>query len=515
MTRKDKDPYRLYFHLQPPAGWLNDPNGLCQFQGEYHVFFQYTPQDAKGRGKRSWGHYISKDLINWEFVGTALEPDEAFDRDGVYSGSALVHQTPQGPEMVLYYTGNVEDEADPLKIYEGRQGNTVRVSSTDGRTFSAKEKVLGNEDYPAHFTCHVRDPKVWEQDGRYYMVLGGRRDFYAMLQGISKWEERKNITSRPEFVSDTSSGDTGAILLLASEDGRNWTVKKEISSMQEFGYMWECPDYFRLPQVSVLSMSPQGIEAREYQFQNKYQSGYCVLHQDPAHTAAAELELGDFKEWDMGFDFYAPQTFEDEQGRRILMGWAGMPDEEYDNEPTVEQGWQHCLTMMREIIWEDGCLKQKPLEEYRTLRGDAEEYGSDHKSVDRPLELFQSRSEKSDGTRGAWEWEMTELMDKPFSWQLMQGKSGICLSYEEGIFCMEFVGPKANEIGRGRKQRLAKINRLDQVQIYLDTSVIEVYLNGGQTVFTSRFYMEGEATAFSHLGSGRVVCWPLRALVVK
>ena len=88
-TKINQDPYKLGFHLMPPTGWLNDPNGLCQFKGVYHVFFQYSPFDAEG-GDKFWGHYVSKDMISWEYKGPVMGPDTPYDKDGVYSGSTFV-----------------------------------------------------------------------------------------------------------------------------------------------------------------------------------------------------------------------------------------------------------------------------------------------------------------------------------------------------------------------------------------------------------------------------------------
>ena len=82
-TKINQDPYKLGFHLMPPTGWLNDPNGLCQFKGVYHVFFQYSPFDAEG-GDKFWGHYVSKDMISWEYKGPVMGPDTSYDKDGVY-----------------------------------------------------------------------------------------------------------------------------------------------------------------------------------------------------------------------------------------------------------------------------------------------------------------------------------------------------------------------------------------------------------------------------------------------
>nr|WP_325257942.1 hypothetical protein [uncultured Oscillibacter sp.] len=87
------DPWRPKIHLAPPVGWLNDPNGLCCFRGEHHVFYQYTPFDPEG-GVKFWGHYKSKDLISWEQCPAMLCPDEPFDVHGAYSGSALRGRPP-------------------------------------------------------------------------------------------------------------------------------------------------------------------------------------------------------------------------------------------------------------------------------------------------------------------------------------------------------------------------------------------------------------------------------------
>ena len=97
------DGNRLQFHLMPPAGWMNDPNGLCQFQGTCHIYFQYTPFKA-GWGTKLWGHYTTKDWIHFREEEPFLFPDCAWDRDGVYSGSAFV----QDGEIHYFYTGNVK-----------------------------------------------------------------------------------------------------------------------------------------------------------------------------------------------------------------------------------------------------------------------------------------------------------------------------------------------------------------------------------------------------------------------
>ena len=98
------------FHLAPRQGWLNDPNGLCQFHGTYHVFYQAAPA-WPASGKKGWGHFASRDLVRWEDLGEPLVPSIPEDADGVYSGSALVVAggAPDGGDLLrLYYTGNVK-----------------------------------------------------------------------------------------------------------------------------------------------------------------------------------------------------------------------------------------------------------------------------------------------------------------------------------------------------------------------------------------------------------------------
>ena len=165
-----KDRFRQKLHLMPPTGWLNDPNGLCQFKGIYHAFFQYSPFNATG-GLKMWGHYTSRDMIEWKYEGVSLYPDQPFDCHGVYSGSAFI----EDGKMYLYYTGNVKLEDGEFDyIRTGREANTVLVVSEDGEHFGRKRELMRNSDYPQDLTCHVRDPKVWKENGMYYMVQGAR-----------------------------------------------------------------------------------------------------------------------------------------------------------------------------------------------------------------------------------------------------------------------------------------------------------------------------------------------------
>jgi len=230
-----KHNWRMHFHLQTPTGGLTDPNGLSQLDGIYHFYHQYTPKwPAVGHG---WGHWTSPDLLTWTFHGEVIRPDCELDRNGSYSGSALV----KDGKLWCYYTGNVLLEGDHDYDFSGRLANENLVISEDGSTFTPKVRVLGNGGYPAYCSNHVRDPKVWEQDGAYHMLLGAR-----------------TMDSR------------GAVLLYSSANGYEWELEGSATNREPgaFGYMWECPNVARIDGREFLFVCPQGVPKQPFKFQN-------------------------------------------------------------------------------------------------------------------------------------------------------------------------------------------------------------------------------------------------------
>lgn len=352
------------FHLFPPQGWMNDPNGLCQFKSVYHAFYQYTPEWPANE-LRFWGHAVSKDLLSWETLPIAISPDAACDKDGVFSGSAWIEtrnaadsdaaagndadgndgaqgSATAGEVMRLFYTGNVMDETRPEAdgIDVGREAYEVMVTSEDGLGFSPKRVVLKPADYPDTCTNHVRDPKVWEQDGALRMLLGAReRD--AAAGNVKTADERH---------------DSGAVLIYDSNDcGESWTLHSVIrgtnalGQREAFGYMWECPFLVQLDDQEFLSACPQGLredagtepsvdtepsadaskrsllsDSANLQenassepldkWQNIWQSGYFPLPEGQKLINVETVSTDNFVLWDHGFDFYAPQTFVDNSG---------------------------------------------------------------------------------------------------------------------------------------------------------------------------------------------------------
>ena len=422
-----KNNFRQKLHLEPEKGWLNDPNGLCFFHGKYHVYFQYSPDSPYGKGDKCWGHWESPDLVNWTFTGTVIRPDCPDDRSGAYSGCGFV----LGDILHIFYTGNVKKEGDYDYITSGREANVIHITTKDGHKMSGKQTVLRNSDYPKYCSCHVRDPKVWEESGKYRMVLGAR-----------------------------TLDDKGCALYYSSTDLENWIFERK-ESIDGFGYMWECPDVIGLSGKKFLSFSPQGMSHGEYSNQNVYSSGY--------------LNGKEFIEWDYGFDFYAPQTFTAPDGRKLLIGWMGIGDIPYTN-PTAEMGWQHSMTVPRELtLCKNGEICQNPVSELLSLRRDAKSIGgSTAIKTELPFELDGNTSE-----------------------DFLLETDSFSLAYSDNVFKLEF---KDMDVSGGRTIRCVKLSSLKNIRILADTSSLEIYINNGERVLSSRFYQPDTETEFTVRG---------------
>lgn len=437
--------FRQKFHLMPPTGWLNDPNGLCQYKGVYHAFFQYSPFNAQG-GVKMWGHCTSRDMIDWEYTGVSLYPDQPFDCHGVYSGAALI----EDGVMYLYYTGNVKlDGADYDYINSGREANTCLVSSEDGVRFGRKEVLMRNSDYPSDLTLHVRDPKVWREGNFYYMIQGAR-----------------------------TKEDVGSALLFRSEDRRQWSYIGRVRTEKPFGYMWECPDYFTVDNIKILSASVQGLTGGEWDERNVYQSGWFEVE----GNILGDCRLSQYRLWDYGFDYYAPQSFETEDGRRIQIAWMGMPDcEEYTNS-TLEEGWQHCFTFPREICVQDGRVCQRPVRELRERV----------KSVEKAKGRFEQEG------CPAYQACISSIQGNSFR-AVLAGE--LALEYREGRFEMRFANQDKTSVSAGRGLRYVELESVRNVTILTDVSSVEVFLNDGQYVLSTRYYPEKSSLSIDSDGA--------------
>jgi len=427
----EKDPYRQRYHMMPPVGLLNDPNGFIQWNGTYHMYFQWMPFDTT-HGAKFWGHYSSEDLVNWTLEPVALAPSDWYDKNGCYSGSAVDHEG----KLKVFYTGNVKDEQGNRETYQ------CLAESEDGIDFTKKGPII---HLPEKFTPHFRDPKVWKEAGKWFMVIGAQ-------------------------TLDLK----GSAALFESDDLEDWIFKGELSRSEgELGYMWECPDLFSMGDQHVLVFCPQGMEADGIQYNNVYQSGYVVGDFDPEQ---ATYNHGAFEELDRGFEFYAPQTTQDDQGRRLLVGWMGIPDQNEEYHPTIEYRWIHNLTLPRELELHEGKVYQKPVEELKQLR--REEICS--------FELSEGAVKKEVPKSSEIVLDVQASDDTHISVDLY-GVATVTYDEEARMVTLE---RKSLADGTVETRSCIIENQLNELRLFLDQSTLELFVNGGEEVFTSRMFPE-------------------------
>lgn len=435
------DPYRMGFHLMPPTGWLNDPNGCCQIDGIYHVFHQYSPawpnDDDANRG---WGHAWSRDLVNWHHDGWVLHASIDEDATGAWSGSAMQVDG----KMVIYYTGNVMESGDHDYMLEGRQQNLLYVESSDGLSFGEKHVLMHNEDYPDYCALHVRDPFVWKSpdpQGDYHMVLGAR-----------------------------DKDSVGFAMIYGSADGYAWEHRHDVRTPHPLGFMWECPNRVALEDAQgvsheFLSICPQGLPSLEDRWQNFEQAGYLPLDRELKDAILADETA--FVEWDRGFDFYAPQMLTDEQGRTLMFGWMGNFDQSMPGAlPGMD--WCGCLTVPRVLsLRGDGRILQTPAPELEALR--TEELPVDGRFV------VSAPEHRADIVMRAMEGEFSLVLDDVLTF-----------SFADGVARLTFA--EGSAAAAGRVERSCAMDAIRNLRLLVDSSCVEIFLNDGEQVFTTRWF---------------------------
>lgn len=434
--------YRLGYHIMAPANWINDPNGLIQYKGEYHAFYQHHPYDENW-GPMHWGHVKSKDLVHWEHCPIALAPGDACDLDGCFSGSAVDNNG----ELTLIYTGHHYID-QPNNIFFQNQNVAV---STDGIHFTKLEQNPVIAEPPADSSQHFRDPKVWKHGDTWYMILG-----------------------------NSTKEDVPRVILYTSPDLRTWSYHGVLlQGDKDMGFMWECPDFFELNGKHVFMFSPQGLEAQGDKYNNLFQTGYYVGEYDYDKN---EFKHGEFVELDNGHDFYAVQTFLDDQGRRIAIGWMDMWEADM---PTKADGWCGALTIPRVItLDENDKVLMNPVEEMKLLRETELRVHQDH--------TFSSSS-------------MTEVQDDLLEVKVVYDLTkttaanvGLKLrgaDQEETVITYSVADQKlsldCSKSGKktdGVRRTALSADGLLTLHVYADRSSIEMFANEGQATMTSRIY---------------------------
>ena len=435
-----EDPWRPVFHLSPPVGLLNDPNGLAFYGGRYHMFYQWNPL-ACAHGAKYWGHVSSSNLIDWQHHPVALTPAEDYESHGCYSGSAVVvngvvNGVVNDDRLMFFYTGNVKKNDDSRESWQ-----CLAELVVGGDKVIKSGPLFG---IPEGYTRHVRDPKVWRQsDGRWAMVLGA------------------------QTLSTQTGDEQGKVLLYRSDDLHRWALVGELTGshhqgLGDFGYMWECPDLFTLQGHDVLMACPQGLAAEGERYRNVYQCGYFTGHFD---EQAGTFSHGEFTELDHGFEFYAPQTFEDDKGRRLLVGWMGVPEQDELSQPTIPYGWLHMMTLPRELVMVNGRLQQRVPVELMMLR----------KTM-----LLDGRFSGEQHISAACEC-LLNVRNRPFT---LNWRDSAELSWDGE----RFLFTRLNWSSGLWEERVVRPEQVDTVRIFHDHSSLEVFINGGETVMTGRLF---------------------------
>lgn len=286
------DIHRPQYHFTAPQQWINDPNGLIHWRGEYHLFYQYNPHAAYW-GAMHWGHAVSRDLVHWEDLPLALAPDQPYDRDGVFSGCAIVHNgTP-----VIVYTG----------VNNPHQLPCVAYADDTLRTFTKAPQNPVIRELPDNLVHDFRDHTMWNDGEFWYQVLGSGDGVRAVAP---LFRSRDLLTW--EYLGR----------LIQSDD----TVNEQL---------YECPDFFASNNKHVFITSPLPMR------RVIYMSG---TFDGRTFTPATRDYV------DHGVSFYAPQSFTDAHGRRIMIGWC---QEQRHESACRAEGWQGVMTLPRILALDD------------------------------------------------------------------------------------------------------------------------------------------------------------------
>lgn len=457
---------RPAFHLTPTVGWMNDPNGFSYYKGEIHLFYQYHPYDINW-GPMYWGHVKSSDFIKWERLPAALAPDQDYDCGGCFSGSAV--ELPDGRQMLLY-TGVEPGEGESYR-------QTQCLAFGDGLNYEKyehnpviKADVLPEGSSEADF----RDPKIWwdEKESQYMAVVG----------------------------SCTEEGD-GKVILFKSGNGTDWEYVTTLdASNHEYGKMWECPDFFELDGEEVLIISPMKMKAEKLGVTNGNNTIYI---QGKFDRKTLEFARKCVVPMDYGLDFYAPQTLETPDGRRIMTAWM----QAWESSKFHPEGakWFGMMTLPRELRIQNGQLLQKPVRELEAYREEPVRYqkeclkgyrtysGVEGRILDMTVNI---RREESDPYR-------------KFSINLAENeeyRTTVTYRPEEGTLCIDrtYSGFLYN-IAMSRKAPVCEKNGELKLRIIMDRFSVEIFVNDGEKVMSSCIYTPQKADGISFDVEGTAV----------
>ena len=479
-----QEKYRPQFHYTPLINWMNDPNGLVYFDGQYHLFHQYNPF-GNTWGFMSWGHAVSEDLVHWEHRPVAIpygiEEDEA-----IFSGSAVVdHENTSGfgggdtPPMVAIYTSHYT-RGDGTTW----QAQSLAYSTDGGDTFTKYEgnPVLEYDD------PDFRDPNVvWMEDMQQWLMVVAlptqfKVQFYAS-DNLIDWE----------YLSDF--GPAGAI-----------------------GGIWECPDLFLLPVdgdpdnskwVLHVDLNPGSVAGGSG-------SQYFIGEWNGTQFVPEKPTGGEEPLWvDYGTDYYAAISWNnipEEDGRRLWVGW--MNNWDYANEIPTDP-WRSMQSIPRSIHLEtkDGEIQmvQRPVDELQVLR-------NNHIQLQNRVVEDEQQTLAGDGISGK-AYEMVVDVDPGnadrFGFTLHAGENEeTIIEYDSAEERVIFDRTNSGEVDfndRFANRFDAPVSPVDGVvrfHFFVDWSSVELFINDGSTVFSTRIFPDPASegiTVYSEGGEAEIL----------
>ena len=449
-----KSYWKPLFHIAAPANWINDPNGFCSYNGEYHLFYQYHPYSSKW-GPMHWGHVSSKDLATWITEPIALAPTDEYDKDGCFSGSAIE----KDGKLYLLYTGHVE--LDTALGGDDRIESQCLAVSEDGKHF----EKWGNNPVIARLpenlnllTAHFRDPKIWKHENMYYAVVGAQ-----------------------------TKQETGQIVVYKSDDLYNWeflNIMATSNAGENLGFMWECPNFAEFDGCEALVLSPQGVNPEGNKFLNLHQSGYILGKMN--YESGVFERLSDFDMLDYGFDFYAPQIMQDEINNRcIMIGWLDMWESEM---PEQAEGWAGMMTIPRILKYKNNKVYSVPAPELAKLR-------KEHVHHEQKI----SGATKFNGIAGDC-YELNTNVDLTMANKFMlklrvSDTEETVITYDKSSEILKINRDKSGKALSGEREvNISLVDNKLSLQIFSDRSSLEIFVNGGERVLSSRIYPSKQAT---------------------
>lgn len=458
------EPYRPQIHFSPASGWMNDPNGMVYYEGEYHLFFQHNP-DASVWGPMHWGHAVSTDLVHWQQLPIALYPDSL---GYIFSGSAVVDRentsgfgTSENPPLIAFFTYHNPDlqQAKEVEV----ESQAIAYSTDKGRTWTkyAGNPVIENPGIP-----DFRDPKViWHEPTR-------------------------------QWIAALASGQE--IRLYASGDCKNWTYLSAFGGGRgSHDGVWECPDLFPLRvngsdetkwvlTVNINPGGPSGGSATQY-FVGDFDGRQFTSDQQKTLWA------------DYGRDNYAGVTWSDAPGgRRIFMGW--MNNWQYaGDKPT--RVWSGAVTFPRELgldkVENMYLLTSLPVDELSVIRG--ETLRVENQKVDRvyPLSGLCSFAKAPVELKLTFDQSQNTQMSFASRYGVkLKNKKGEYISVGYDNIEKFFYVDRTNAAGEVFSDKFASTHLIPYIvntprvewRLLIDVASLEFFTAGGRVAVTDVFY---------------------------